>query len=86
MYELLHGYAPFEGDNTTEVRKSMETGEVELSPRLSTEVSDLIEKILRVNPKSRILIPEIENHPWMNKQLARNSLMMLKSISEVKSN
>jgi hypothetical protein len=32
----------------------MDAGEVELNPNLSIEVSDLIEKILRVNPKNRL--------------------------------
>lgn len=83
LYELLHGFAPFEGENVEEVKRSMENGVVKLGSHLSSEVGDLIEKILQVKPESRIKISEIENHSWIHKQIIKNSLLMLKSIKSV---
>lgn len=35
LYEMLHGFAPFEGDKADEVRKSMLNGEIHIDPELS---------------------------------------------------
>ena len=55
-------------------------GEVELSPHLSNEVADLISRILKVSPDDRYTIDNIEKHPWVSKQIVKNSLLMMKSI------
>lgn len=50
LYELLHGYAPFEGDNVEEVKIAMRTSSINFSSQISGEVADLISKILHQNP------------------------------------
>ena len=38
LYELLHGFAPFEGETVDEVRNSMLEGKLKLDPELSENV------------------------------------------------
>lgn len=51
IYQLLHGFAPFEGETVDEVRQSMIAGEIHIDPDLSANVQNLIFGILKVNPE-----------------------------------
>jgi serine/threonine protein kinase len=65
LYELLHGFAPFEGETVAEVREAMLQGEIHIDPELSNNVQNLIFNILKVDPNERISIENIKTHPWM---------------------
>ena len=41
------------------------TGDYELTAEVSEDANDLIKKIMQVNPKKRLTIPEIFSHKWM---------------------
>ncbi len=75
LYEMLYGYAPFYSNKkskiTTNIRK------VNYSfPTTSEEydhVNDVISKLLRRNPKERLKIEEILEHPMFHHNVAENN-------------
>lgn len=50
LYEMLHGFAPFQGQKVEEVRENMIKGQINIDSDLSSQVQDLIFGILKVNP------------------------------------
>ena len=60
LYAMLCGYLPFEGENDTELFKSIVECDPEIPRQLSKESRKLIRKIFTPNPKKRITIPEIK--------------------------
>jgi serine/threonine protein kinase len=60
LYAMLCGFLPFEGENDTELFKSIVECDPEIPRELSKESRKLIRKIFTPNPKKRITIPEIK--------------------------
>ena len=60
LYAMLCGFLPFEGENDTELFKSIIECDPEIPKELSRESKILIRKIFTLNPKKRINIPEIK--------------------------
>lgn len=50
LYEMLHGYAPFKGKSTAEVKEAMLGGSYDLGSHLSEGVKNLIQGILQFHP------------------------------------
>jgi len=68
LYELLHGRAPFQGKNDQEKCKNIaKNTRITFDSSLSPEACDLITKILKPDPRERLEMIEIFNHPWMKK-------------------
>ena len=68
IFELVFGYAPFSSTFNEERFNNIKAGKINWPKDLGDEnkdLKDLIEKILRVDPKERISLDEIENHPWL---------------------
>ena len=70
LYEMIHGDAPY-GEDTPMARK-MEYIRKNLKidydeDNCSPEVIELIKKILRRDPKERLTLAEVFEHPWMKK-------------------
>ncbi|CAM9123030.1 unnamed protein product, partial [Ectocarpus fasciculatus] len=66
LFALVCGYLPFEDPNTSALYKKILSGEYKPARWLSSEVKDLIRKILEVDPKKRYTIDHIKRHPWYN--------------------
>ena len=69
LYAMLCGYLPFEGDDANEnnndkLFKSILECEPEIPDFLSKSSSNLIKKILRPEPESRLTIKQIKKHPF----------------------
>ena len=60
LYAMLCGFLPFEGENDTELFKSIVECDPEIPRELSKESRKLIRKIFTPNPKKRITISEIK--------------------------
>ena len=60
LYAMLCGFLPFEGENDTELFKSIIECDPEIPKELSRESKKLIRKIFTTNPNKRITIPEIK--------------------------
>ena len=68
LYELLHGYTPYGGrDDREKCANIMKTTQIQYSAQISSNAVELLESILKRNPKERISMAEIFNHSWMTK-------------------
>ena len=67
LYELLHGYSPFRGDNPNIVFKNIKSGLIRYSNDISGEAKELISGILKKEPKQRLSIEQILAHPLLIK-------------------
>lgn len=64
LFALVSGYLPFEDPNTSALYRKILSGEYKTPKWLSTEVKDLLTKILEVDPAKRYTIAQIRQHPW----------------------
>ena len=66
IFELVFGYPPFSSNLNTVRFNNIKEGKINWPENLEDEVlKDLIQKILKVNPKERISLDDIEKHPWL---------------------
>ena len=77
LYYLLTGEFPFTAeysDGNAKLKKVICAGKYKYPNNcdLTDDCKDLIQKMLTVDPKERITIPEALNHPWIKK--AENGL------------
>jgi aurora kinase len=71
-YEFCCGNPPFEADSNDETYKRIRTIDLKFPDHMSPEVRDMVSKILILNPKERLTLDEIENHPWILKYAPQN--------------
>ena len=76
MFAMIAGSLPFCDADTTKLYKKILSGNFKFPSWISSEVKDLISRILTVNPLKRIKIEEIKNHPWfqMSKYEHKNGI------------
>jgi 5'-AMP-activated protein kinase catalytic alpha subunit len=65
LYYMLCGNFPFEDVSNDRLYKKILNGKFSVPKTMSKEAKDLINKILVVNPKKRITVKNIKNHPWI---------------------
>lgn len=70
LYTLLVGQAPFDCENIKSTYQRIKSGRYGYPEdvRLSSQVQDLIAKMLKQDPLDRPTIPEILSHPWMKSE------------------
>ena len=67
IFELVFGYPPFTSNFNEDRFNNIKEGKINWPKDLNDmDVKDLIEKILKVNPKDRISLDEMERHRWLN--------------------
>jgi hypothetical protein len=71
LYAILCGSLPFDDDNVRNLFAKIKKGRFVLPSSLSEEARDLIQRMLRVDPISRIRISDIRKHPWFQRNLPR---------------
>lgn len=67
LYELFHDQEPFPGKSSNEVLDSIQTKAVEFFSDVPKEATDLMVKILAIDPKKRPSIRDIFKHPFIAK-------------------
>ncbi|KAJ1719085.1 hypothetical protein LPJ53_006087, partial [Coemansia erecta] len=67
LYFMLCGCMPFESEDRKEVFYKIERGRFYMPPNLSKEAQNLIQHMLTVDPRQRITMKGIVEHPWINK-------------------
>ncbi|KAG0486469.1 hypothetical protein HPP92_008564 [Vanilla planifolia] len=67
LFVLMAGYLPFQDQNIMAMYRKIYRGEFRLPRWLSTDVSRLLVRLLDINPKTRINIPEIMDNRWFKK-------------------
>jgi serine/threonine protein kinase len=66
IFELVFGYPPFSSNLNTVRFNNIKEGKINWPENLEDgDLKDLIQKILKVNPKERISLDDIEKHPWL---------------------
>ncbi|XP_048762570.1 maternal embryonic leucine zipper kinase-like isoform X3 [Ostrea edulis] len=65
LYALLCGYLPFDDDKIPSLYKKIQNGKYETPSWLSEESKSLIASMLQVDPKKRVTIRHLLNHPWL---------------------
>ena len=66
LFLMLTGNLPFNELTNKKLYPKILNGKYNIPKYISKEGKDLIKKILEVNPKKRIKINEIKEHPWFN--------------------
>ena len=66
LFAMLYGTVPFKAGNMGELHKLIMKGKYKLKPTISNDAQDLLKKILEVDPKKRLTIPQILCHKWFS--------------------
>lgn len=69
LYALLVGKLPFNDNSIAKLYQKIQAGIKTLPPFLSAEASDLIKKMLVVDPAERITVREVLAHPWLRNRV-----------------
>lgn len=92
LYATITGTMPFKGEEIDELHKAILSGQISFPSHLTEEAKDLLKRMLKVNPYSRIDVEEIENHSWfggikkLGEQLSPTSRSIRSGTTSVKNN
>ena len=64
LFALVSGYLPFEDPNTSALYKKILAGDYKPPRFISSDVKDLIRRILETDPRKRFTIDDIRRHAW----------------------
>ena len=78
MFELLAGYAPFQGDDVKTVKYNISRLKIRWPKGMDRDAADLISKILKYNPEERVSLEQILLHPFFTKYYP-NAISCLKT-------
>ncbi|CAD8063279.1 unnamed protein product [Paramecium primaurelia] len=82
LYVLLCGYPPFYEESNEKLFEQIKSGKIDFSgeqwEKISKEAKDLVEKLLKVDPKQRYKADQICKHPWITGEKA-----LTKDLSDV---
>uniref|UniRef100_A0A182WAZ2 Serine/threonine-protein kinase PLK4 n=1 Tax=Anopheles minimus TaxID=112268 RepID=A0A182WAZ2_9DIPT len=67
LYTLLVGRPPFDTDGVKSTLARVVMSNYNLPAHLSSDVSDLIERLLKKNPSERIKLEEVLSHPFLSR-------------------
>jgi serine/threonine protein kinase len=65
LYAMLSGTVPFKANNMTDLHKLILKGNYTPIKEISEEATSLISGLLDIDPKKRVKIDQILNHPWL---------------------
>lgn len=68
LYTFLVGKPPFDTDAVKSTLNRVISAEYELPDHLSPEAKDLIQSLLKKNPKERLSLGGFMDHPFMTKE------------------
>eukprot|EP01017_Pseudomicrothorax_dubius_P021936 TRINITY_DN2360_c0_g1_i1.p1 TRINITY_DN2360_c0_g1~~TRINITY_DN2360_c0_g1_i1.p1 ORF type:complete len:271 (+),score=42.44 TRINITY_DN2360_c0_g1_i1:723-1535(+) len=68
LYEMLHGHAPFRVLSKPQAAPKLDFSAIKFKPDVSPLAQDLITRILKREPRERLTMAEIFDHPWMQEQ------------------
>ncbi|KAF1946967.1 Pkinase-domain-containing protein [Clathrospora elynae] len=68
LYCLLFGRIPFERHGMIELYESIRSDPLEFESECSAELKELLQRLMEKDPKKRITMEEIREHPWVTRQ------------------
>lgn len=69
LYAMVCGSSPFDDESMTALFAKIKDGKYYMPNFISSDVQDLINRMLQPNPVKRITMREIKEHPWYLKDL-----------------
>lgn len=69
LYAMLTGQLPWTKRNQTQLFQQIKKGEFTIPSFLSPECTDFLQKLMTVDCKKRITIPQAYEHPWLRETL-----------------
>ena len=66
-YEFLVGHPPFESQTKETTYERIRTLDLRFPTYVSDLAQDFIRKLLVLDPKKRMPLSEVKNHPWIKK-------------------
>lgn len=84
LYEMLHGYPPFNSKDELEKSRQIGNADYRCDFYVSRKAADLISRLLVKEPAERLTLEEILNHPWLLS--SKYSQMIITTPSEEASN
>lgn len=76
-FELLTGFPPFSGSNMSVLSDNIIKGKIVWPQDINLEAKDLLSKILKTDPKERLGLKQMLNHPFFTKVPAYNDFIMI---------
>ncbi|RHY82250.1 hypothetical protein DYB26_007295 [Aphanomyces astaci] len=67
MYEFLVGTPPFEAEGTTETYQRITSVDLQFPSYVTALARDLLVKILKKDPRDRLALDKIVQHPWITR-------------------
>ena len=67
MFELMTGFAPFQGDDVKTVKYNISRLKIRWPREMDRDAADLISRILKYNPEERISLEQMLLHPFFTK-------------------
>lgn len=64
LFSMIFAKLPFEDDNTSILYGKIKSGLYVIDRKITSELRDLLSKLLCVKPKNRFNIQQIKDHPW----------------------
>ena len=64
LFAMVCGFLPFEDANTPNLYRKIMAGEYKPAKWISSDVSDLIKRILETDPRRRYSVADIRQHRW----------------------
>lgn len=71
LYFMATAKLPFRGNENSSIINKIRSGTVELPSYLSPALKDLLSKMLHKNPRKRVTLSQVQNHPWCHGQAER---------------
>ncbi|KAK3856470.1 hypothetical protein Pcinc_037208 [Petrolisthes cinctipes] len=64
-YEFLCGKPPFEAESSSTTYKKISSVDLKFPPHVSSKAKDLMVRLLQHNPRERLLLDGVLQHPWI---------------------
>jgi len=74
LFQILTGFLPFQGQTLSELLKKIVYSDIIFPSFLTSQVTDLIRKMLNKSPSERITIEMVQKHPWLNRDECFNNV------------
>ncbi|KAJ7630367.1 other/AUR protein kinase [Roridomyces roridus] len=74
-YEFVVGSAPFEAQGTKATYGRIRSVDLKFPATISAEAKDLITRLLQYDPKKRLPLTQVLNHPWVVKYRPRRDVV-----------
>ncbi|CAH2017458.1 unnamed protein product [Acanthoscelides obtectus] len=70
-YEFLTGKPPFESEDQDTTYRKIRSLDFDYPPFISSAAENLISRLLVLDGKSRLSLPEVMKHPWIQEQMKK---------------